>query len=143
MKATIKWVDEAMFVAETGSGHALVVDGPPDAGGRNLGPRPMELVLAGLGSCTAFDVVAILEKSRQQVTDCRVELTAERAEEAPKVFTRIHIHFVVSGVALKTAQVERAIQLSAEKYCSATIMLRESVAITHDYEVVDAGTAGA
>lgn len=137
MKSTIKWVDGVMFVGETGSGHALVVDGPPEAGGRNLGPRPMELILTGLGACTAFDVVTILKKARQPVTDCRVELEAERAEEVPKVFTRIHLHFVVSGRGLKTAQVERAINLSSEKYCSATIMLRASVAITHDFEVID------
>lgn len=140
MKSTIKWVDGVMFVGETGSGHALVIDGPPDAGGRNLGPRPMELVLTGLGGCTAFDVITILKKSRQQVTDCRVELAAERAAEPPKVFTSIHLHFVISGSGLKPAQVERAIELSAEKYCSATIMLRESVVITHDYELVEAGS---
>jgi putative redox protein len=143
MKSTIKWVDGVMFVGETGSGHALVIDGPPDAGGRNLGPRPMELLLTGLGSCTAFDVVTILKKARQQVTDCRVELAAERAAEPPKVFTRIHIHFVISGIGLKAPQVERAIELSADKYCSATIMLRESVVITHDYELVEADSRGA
>ena len=137
MKSTIKWVDGVMFVGETGSGHALVIDGPPDAGGRNLGPRPMELILTGLGACTAFDVVTILKKARQPVTDCRVELEAERAEKAPKVFTHIHLHFVVSGRGLKSAQVERAINLSSKKYCSATIMLRASVAITHDFEVID------
>ncbi|MGR8919776.1 MAG: OsmC family protein [Gammaproteobacteria bacterium] len=141
MKATIKWVDEAMFVGETGSGHAVVVDGPPDAGGRNLGPRPMELVLTGLGACTAFDVVSILRKSRQPVGDCRVELDAARAESIPQVFTRIHIHFVVSGQGLKRSAVERAVKLSAEKYCSATLMLREAVEITHDYEVIDAAPA--
>jgi len=136
MKATIRWVDDAMFVGETGSGHALVIDGPPEAGGRNLGPRPMELLLTGLGACTAFDVVSILRKSRQAIADCRVELSAERAERAPKVFTRIHIHFIVEGDDLKPAAVERAIALSAEKYCSATLMLREQVAITHDFEIV-------
>jgi putative redox protein len=137
MNATIKWVDGAMFVGETGSGHALVVDGPPEAGGRNLGPRPMELVLVGLGSCTAFDVVDILKKGRHPVSDCRVELAAERADEPPKVFTRIHIRFIVSGRSLKPAVVERAVKLSAEKYCSATIMLRDKVAITHDYVIED------
>jgi len=136
MKATIRWVDEAMFVGETGSGHALVIDGPPEAGGRNLGPRPMELLLTGLGACTAFDVVSILRKSRQAIADCRVELSAERAAEPPKVFTRIHIHFIVEGDDLKPAAVERAITLSAEKYCSATLMLREQVVITHDFEIV-------
>lgn len=138
MKSTIKWVDGVMFVGESGSGHALVVDGPPESGGRNLGPRPMELILTGLGACTAFDVVTILKKSRQAVTDCRVELDAERADEPPKVFTRIHLHFVITGRSVKPAQVERAIQLSSEKYCSATIMLRASVAISHDFEIVEA-----
>ena len=137
MNSTIKWVDGAMFVGQTGSGHAVVMDGPPEAGGRNLGPRPMEMVLTGMGGCTAFDVVDILKKGRHPVTGCTVELAAERAEEAPKVFTRIHIHFVVSGPGLKAAAVERAVKLSAEKYCSATIMLRQTVAITHDFEIID------
>ncbi len=139
MKSTIKWVDGVMFVGESGSGHALVIDGPPESGGRNLGPRPMELILTGLGACTAFDVVTILKKARQAVTDCRVELEAERADEVPKVFTRIHLHFVLSGRDLKPAQIERAINLSSDKYCSATIMLQASVAITHDYEIVETG----
>ena len=137
MNSTIKWVDGAMFVGITGSGHTVVVDGPPEAGGRNLGPRPMELVLTGLGSCTAFDVVDILRKGRHPIAGCEVELQAERAVEVPKVFTRIHIHFKVSGPGLKPAAVERAVTLSAEKYCSATLMLRASVAITHDFEIVD------
>ncbi len=140
MKATIHWVENAMFVGEAGSGHAVVIDGPPEAGGRNAGLRPMEMILTGLGACTAFDVVSILKKSRQAVSDCRAELSAERALEPPKVFTRIHIHFVVTGHALKPAAVERALKLSAEKYCSATIMLRDAVAITHDYEIVEAGS---
>ena len=138
MKATIRWVDEAMFVGEAGSGHAVVIDGPPEAGGRNAGFRPMELMLTGLGACSAFDVVSILKKSRQAVTDCRAELEAERADAVPAVFTRIHIHFVVVGRDLKPAAVKRAVELSAEKYCSATIMLREQVEITHDFEIVDA-----
>lgn len=137
MKATIRWVDDAMFVGEAGSGHAVVIDGPPEAGGRNAGIRPMELVLTGVGACTAFDVVAILRKSRQAIDDCRVEVEAARAEEPPRVFTRIHIHFVVSGRGLKAAAVERAVNLSAEKYCSATLMLRDAVTITHDFEIVD------
>lgn len=137
MKATVSWVSGAMFVGESGSGHAVVIDGPPEAGGRNAGIRPMELVLTGVGACSAFDVVAILKKGRQPVLDCRVELDAERAPTDPKVFTRIHLHFVVAGHALKPAVVERAIALSAEKYCSATIMLRDAVEITHDYELVD------
>ena len=141
MKSTIKWVDGVMFVGESGSGHALVLDGPPEAGGRNLGMRPMELILTGLGGCTAFDVVTILKKARQNIVDCRVELEADRAEDIPKVFTRIHLHFVLTGHHLKASQVERAITLSSEKYCSATLMLRAAVAITHDYEIVEAGSA--
>ena len=138
MKATIKWLDGVSFVGESDSGHAVVLDGPPDAGGRNIGMRPMEMVLVGMGGCTAFDVVSILQKARQPVTDCRVELVAERADEIPKVFTRIHVHFVVSGHGLKEAQVERAVKLSAEKYCSASIMLGKTAAITHDFEIIDA-----
>ncbi|MDX1513354.1 MAG: OsmC family protein [Gammaproteobacteria bacterium] len=135
MKARIKWVEHASFVAESGSGHALLLDGAPEHGGRNLGIRPMEAVLIGLGGCTAFDVVSILKKSRQAVTDCVVELSAERAEEAPKVFTRIHMTYRLSGHALGESQVRRAVSLSAEKYCSATAMLRQSVDITHDYVI--------
>jgi len=138
MKATIKWLDGVSFVGESESGHAVVLDGPPDAGGRNIGMRPMEMVLVGMGGCTAFDVISILQKARQPVSDCRVELTAERADEIPKVFTRIHVHFVVSGHGLKEAQVERAVKLSAEKYCSASIMLGKTAEITHDFEIIDA-----
>ena len=137
MKATIRWVDDAMFVGEAGSGHAVVIDGPPEAGGRNAGLRPMELVLTGVGACSAFDVVAILKKSRQAVTDCRVEVSGERAETIPQVFTRIHLHFVVAGEDLKPSAVERAVSLSAQKYCSATQMLRASVDISHDFEILD------
>lgn len=136
MKAVIRWVDDVMFVGEAGSGHAVVIDGPPDAGGRNAGFRPMELVLTGLGGCTAFDVMSILKKARQDVTDCRVTLEAERAETIPQVFTRIHIHFEVTGRNLKDAAVKRAVDLSAEKYCSATLMLKNSVEITHDFSVI-------
>ncbi len=140
MKARIKWVEEATFIAESGSGHCVVMDGPPDHGGRNLGPRPMEMMLMGLGGCTAFDVMLILKRGRQAVTDCQVELSAERAETEPKVFTRIHVHFIVSGHELKEKHVQRAVQLSAEKYCSASIMLAGAgVEITHDYEIHDAG----
>ena len=142
MKATIKWVDGTMFVGESGSGHAVVMDGPPDHGGRNLGVRPMEMVLLGLGGCTSFDVIDILRKSRQQVTDCETRLTAERADEVPSVFTRIHIHFVVRGHDLDPKRVARAVSLSAEKYCSATLMLeRGGVTITHDHEIVDEETS--
>lgn len=138
MKARIKWVQDVMFVGESGSGHGVVLDGAPEAGGRNLGMRPMELVLLGVGGCTAFDVVTILKKQRQAVVDCAAELQAERAETDPKVFTKIHIHFVVKGKGLKEEQVKRAIELSADKYCSASIMLKPKVEITHDYEIVEA-----
>lgn len=135
MKGTVKWVDGAMFVAESASGHAVVIDGPPDGGGRNLGLRPMEMVLLGMGACTAYDVVHILRKARQDVRDCRVELDAERAESIPQVFTRIHVHFIVSGNGLTAQQIERAVHLSAEKYCSASIMLGKTATITHDFEI--------
>lgn len=138
MQATIKWVDGAMFLGESGSGHALVMDGPEDHGGRNLGVRPMEMILMGLGGCAAFDVVSILRKARQKVVDCRAELQAERAEGVPSPFTKIQIHFVVTGQQLKATQVERAVSLSAEKYCSASIMLSAAgVAISHSFEVVE------
>lgn len=140
MKARIQWAGEAMFLGESGSGHVVVMDGPPDHGGRNLGVRPMEMVLIGLGGCTNFDVVSILKKARQPVENCEAFLEAERADEEPKVFTKIHVHFVVKGRGLKEAQVKRAVELSAEKYCSASIMLgRGGVEITHDYEIVELG----
>ncbi|MBT9306520.1 OsmC family protein [Pseudomonas aeruginosa] len=140
MKARIQWAGEAMFLGESGSGHVVVMDGPPDHGGRNLGVRPMEMVLIGLGGCTNFDVVSILKKARQPVESCEAFLEAERADEEPKVFTKIHVHFVVKGCGLKEAQVKRAVELSAEKYCSASIMLgRGGVEITHDYEIVELG----
>ncbi|RRQ67627.1 OsmC family protein, partial [Pseudomonas aeruginosa] len=140
MKARIQWAGEAMFLGESGSGHVVVMDGPPDHGGRNLGVRPMEMVLIGLGGCTNFDVVSILKKARQPVESCEAFLEAERADEEPKVFTKIHVHFVVKGRGLKEAQVKRAVELSAEKYCSASIMLgRGGVEITHDYEIVEEG----
>lgn len=137
MKARIKWIEGAAMLAESGSGHAVVMDGPPDFGGRNLGVRPMEMLLMGMGGCTQFDVLLILRKARQRVTDCVVELEAERAMEDPKVFTRIHAHFVVTGRNLNPSQVERAIRLSAEKYCSASIMLGRTAEITHDFEIRD------
>ena len=141
MKARVKWVEEATFLGESASGHAVVMDGPPDSGGRNLGIRPMEMLLLGMGGCTAFDVVMILKKARQPVSDCVVELASERAEAEPKVFTRIHVHFVVTGTGLSEKQVARAVELSAEKYCSASIMLGKTAEITHDYEIVQpAGT---
>jgi putative redox protein len=135
MKVRIKWLENVAFVGESESGHALVMDGAPEGGGRNLGPRPMETVLIGTGGCTAYDVVHILRKGRAAVTDCVVEIAAERASEDPKVFTRIHFHFVVTGKNLKREQVERAIQLTAEKYCSASAMLAKTAAITHDFEI--------
>src|SRR5690349_16839010 len=138
MKARIKWVEGVAFVGESGSGHAIVMDGAPEGGGRNLGPRPMETVLIGTGGCTAYDVVHILKKTRAAVTDCMVEIDAARAAEDPKVFTRIHFHFIVTGKALKAQQVERAIRLSAEKYCSASIMLAKTAEITHDFELREA-----
>ncbi len=138
MDCRIKWVgtDGMSFVAETGSGHAFVMDGAPEGGGRNLGPRPMEAVLAGTGGCTAYDVVVILKKSRQQVSGCEVQLHAERADVDPKVFTRIHMHFVVRGRDLKASVVESAIKLSHGKYCSASAMLAKTAQITYDYEIV-------
>lgn len=135
MKGRIKWVQDATFVGESGSGHAVVMDGPPDSGGRDIGIRPMEMLLLGLGGCTAFDVVYILKRARQEVTDCVVDLDAERADDVPKVFTRIHVHFIISGQNLSENQVKRAVELSAEKYCSASIMLGKTATISHDYEI--------
>ncbi len=137
MQVKIKWVEDMMFMGQSGSGHAVVMDGPPALGGKNMGIRPMEMMLMGLGGCTAFDVMLILQRSRQQVTDCVAELSAERAETDPKVFTKIHIHFVITGTALKEKMVQRAVELSATKYCSASIMLAQSVEITHDYEIIE------
>jgi putative redox protein len=137
MKCRIKWLDHMSFVGESGSGHSVVMDGAPEAGGRNLGIRPMEMLLLGLGGCTAFDVVSILQKSRQPVSDCEVEIEAERADSVPKVFTSIHIHFIVSGRGLDESRVDRAVNLSADKYCSASRMLEKAATITHDFEVVN------
>lgn len=137
MECTVKWIEGGMsFVAETGSGHALVMDGAPEGGGRNLGPRPMETVLAGTGGCTAYDVMVILKRSGQDVTGCRVDLKAERAESDPKVFTKIHMHFVVRGRNLKPSLVESAIKLSHGKYCSATAMLAKTALVTHTHEIL-------
>lgn len=138
MKASIKWTDGRQFVAESGSGHSVVIDGPPDHGGRNSGPRPMEMMLMGLGACTSFDVLEILEKSRAPVSDCVASLEAERADSVPSVFTRIHVHFTVSGKGLRENQVKRAVELSAEKYCSASIMLgKGGVEISHSFTIVE------
>ncbi len=135
MKARIKWIENVAFLGETESGHALVMDGSPEAGGRNLGPRPMETVLIGTGACSAFDVIHILKKGREPVTDCVVELSAERAHTDPKVFTAIHFHFIVCGDGLNATKVERAIKLSSDVYCSASAMLAKTATITHDFEI--------
>ncbi|TXH69723.1 MAG: OsmC family protein [Thiothrix sp.] len=137
MKARVKWLDHMSFVGESGSGHSVVMDGAPEAGGRNLGLRPMEMLLLGLGGCSSFDVVMILQKSRQAITDCEVLLEAERANEDPKVFTRIHMHFIVKGHHLSADKVERAVKLSAEKYCSASMMLGKTAEITHDFDIME------
>jgi len=140
MECTINWVPASgmSFTAETGSGHLLTMDGAPDGGGRNLAPRPMETVLAGAGGCTAYDVVLILRRGRHEVTGCQVRATAERAPEDPKVFTHLHLHFVVSGKAIPPVAVERAIALSHEKYCSATIMLGKTAEVTTSFEQIEA-----
>ena len=138
MKARIKWVEQATFLGESGSGHAVVMDGPPENGGRNLGVRPMEMLLLGMGACAAFDVVHILRKSRKDIVDCIAEVEAERADQEPKVFIKIHVHFVVTGRGLKPEVVERAVKLSAEKYCSASIMLGKTAEVTHGFELVEA-----
>lgn len=136
MKANIIWQEGVSFLGQTGSEHSVLMDGAPEAGGKNQGPRPMEMMLLGLGGCTAFDVVHILRKGRLAITGCQVEMDAQRATEDPKVFTHIHLHFIVTGKDLDPRQVERAIQLSAEKYCSASMMLKATVNITHDYEII-------
>ena len=139
MKAAVKWVDNAMFLGESGSGHSVVMDGPEGHGGRNMGVRPMEMLLLGLGGCTNFDVMSILSKQRQQVVDCVAEIEAQRADAVPSVFTKIHVHFKVTGKNLKESLVERAVKLSAEKYCSASIMLEQGgVEITHSFSVIEA-----
>jgi putative redox protein len=137
MKTRITWKGNVSFLAESGSGHSVLMDGAPEAGGQNAGPRPMEMLLMGLGGCTAFDVVMILKKGRHDIRDCVVEIEAERASADPKVFTRIHLHFIVTGKDVVSAQVERAIDLSAEKYCSASIMLKSTATITHDFELIN------
>lgn len=141
MHIRVKWIDGVSFVGESQSGHAVVLDGAPENGGRNIGMRPMEMLLIGMGGCTSFDVVTILKKARQPIVDCEAEIEAERADEVPKVFTKIHVHFVITGNNLSETQVERAVKLSAEKYCSASIMLSKSVEITHDFEIKPAQDA--
>lgn len=135
MNTRVKWLDNMSFVGESPSGHSVVMDGPPTAGGRNLGIRPMEMLLLGLGGCSSFDVVSMLKKGKQDLVNCEVEISAERADSNPKVFTKIHLHFIISGNDLSEKRVARAIELSAEKYCSASIMLGEVADITHDYEI--------
>lgn len=141
MECVVRWTGGMTFLAETGSNHVVAMDGAPEGGGRNLAPRPMEMVLLGTGGCTAYDVMVILKKSGQQVTACEVSLTSERAETDPKVFTRIHMHFQVRGRGLKPKLVEQAIRLSHEKYCSASIMLGKTAEITEDYEIIEEGPA--
>ncbi|RVU84191.1 OsmC family protein [Leucothrix sargassi] len=135
MRARVKWLDHMSFVGESGSGHSVVMDGAPEAGGRDLGVRPMEMLLLGLGGCASFDVVMILQKARQNITDCQVEVTAERADSEPKVFTKIHLEFTVEGKDLSEARVARAVSLSAEKYCSASKMLEKTAEITHSFTI--------
>ncbi|MGB4498240.1 MAG: OsmC family protein [Methylococcaceae bacterium] len=138
MQATVKWVDGMMFLGESGSGHTVVMDGTPEHGGRNMGFRPMEMLLIGMGGCSSFDVVQILQKGRNDLVNCTAELTAERVDAVPAVFSKIHLHFIIKGRDLKTTVVERAVKLSAEKYCSASIMLGNAgVEITHDFEVIE------
>ena len=137
MKARVKLLEDVCFIGQSESGHSVVMDGAPEAGGKNLGVRPMEMLLMGLGGCSAFDVVMILRKSRQQVSDCVADLDATRADSDPKVFTKIHVHFTVSGKGLDPKRVEQAVKLSAEKYCSASIMLGKTAEITHDFELIE------
>jgi len=137
MKSRVKWLDHMSFVGESASGHSVVMDGAAEAGGRNLGIRPMEMLLLGLGGCTSFDVVSILRKSRQKMVECEVEIEAERASEIPKVYTRIHLHFIVKGHQLDANKVKKAIELSADKYCSASRMFEKTAEITHDFEILD------
>lgn len=138
MRSRVRWLEPMMFVAESGTGHSVVMDGAPESGGTDMGPRPMEMLLMGMGGCASFDVVLILKRSRQEVTGCEAVVEAERADEDPKVFTKIHVHFKVTGKGLSEKHVARAVQLSSEKYCSASIMLGQTAAVTHDFEIVEA-----
>ncbi len=142
METQLMWAGNAAFIGRASSGHTVIMDGPVEGGGRNLGPRPMEMLILGMGACSTYDVVSILKKSRQEITDCEVKITSRRADTEPKVFTDIHIHFIVSGSKLKEKQVERAIKLSAEKYCSASIMLGATANITHDFEIMEVNHSG-
>ncbi|MBC8494373.1 MAG: OsmC family protein [Candidatus Thioglobus sp.] len=137
MNTTVKWIDGMMMVGESASGHAIVMDGPEELGGNNLGVRPMEMLLLGMGGCTTVDVISTLKKMREVVDDCRVEISAERADEHPKVFTKIHLHFVISGNNLNEKKIAKAVSLSADKYCSASIMLGKMADVTHDFSIND------
>ncbi len=137
MKTRIKWVENACLIGEADSGHCVVIDGAPEIGGRNLGVRPMEMILIGLGGCSAMDVLSILKKKRQQITDCVIEIEGKRSDSFPKVFTQIHVHFIITGYNLKSTHVKQAVDLSAEKYCSVSAMLDQTVKITHDYEIIE------
>lgn len=141
MKTRIKWIQDVMFVGESGSGHSVIMDGAPEAGGRNLGFRPMEMLLLGLGGCSAFDVMMILKRGREQVTDCVVEIDGERAQTDPKVFTKIALKYIVTGRGLDPKKVERAVALSANKYCSASAILAKTAELTHTIEIVEAKEA--
>lgn len=143
MKATVRWVQDVMFIGESGSGHAVVMDGAPDAGGRNLGVRPMEMLLLGLGGCTAFDVVMILKRGREPVADCVVDIDAQRAETDPKVFTHITMHYRISGRGLDPKKVERAVSLSEDKYCSATAIIAKTAQFSRKIEIIDTSHTGA
>jgi len=135
MKTTVKWINGMMMVGESASGHAIVMDGPEEMGGNNLGVRPMEMLLLGMGGCTTVDVVSTLKKMRENVSNCRVEISAERADEHPKVFTSIHMHFVIEGENLNEKKIAKAVSLSADKYCSASIMLGKTATVTHDFSI--------
>ena len=137
MNISVKWIDGMLMVGKSDSGHAIVMDGPPEIGGENLGVRPMEMLLLGMAGCTMIDVVSTLNKMREDVVDCQTQVSADRAEEYPKVFTNIHVHFILSGKQLNPSKVDKAIKLSAEKYCSASIMIGKTATITHDYEIIE------
>ena len=137
MNISVKWIDGLLMVGKSDSGHAIVMDGPPEIGGENLGVRPMEMLLLGMAGCTMIDVVSTLNKMREDVVDCQTQVSADRAEEYPKVFTNIHVHFILRGKQLNPSKVDKAIKLSAEKYCSASIMIGKTATITHDYEIIE------
>ena len=137
MNISVKWIDGMLMVGKSDSGHAIVMDGPPEIGGENLGVRPMEMLLLGMTGCTVIDVISTLKKMREDVVDCQTQVSADRSEEYPKVFTNIHVHFVLRGKQLNPLKVDKAIKLSAEKYCSASIMIGKTAIITHDYEIIE------